>query len=458
VSSKKNSATLTVDGLHRQLQSIVGIYDRQNLKLAFSGGLDSTVLLHLLARLRETRDLDLQAIHVHHGLHPDADTWVETCFNQCKRLDIELVVEKVDVVPDEHGLEAAARQARYEALGKYVRSERDELLTAHHRDDQAETLLLHLVRGAGVNGMAGMPPRRRFKQGWLSRPLLETSRDTIQSYALKNRLQWIEDDSNTDPAIRRSFLRQAVIPQLTRHWPGAINSMAQTASHLREAEILLAHLAEEDLKTCRLNENTGLSVTAVARLSPERMRNLLRHWILSQGADVPTTRQLAQLVQRILQPPKTARAELAWASHRVRLYRDRMWLVSDEVAAVAATITPLTWDLNVSKTLRLGNLSLMATEGEGEGLARARTGSKIEVRTRQGGERCRLPGRKHHTSVKSLLQQHRISPWDRSSMPLLYIDNELAAIGDRWYCEPFAARRGEQSWVFQMAKTGSKTD
>ncbi|MGW8246992.1 MAG: tRNA lysidine(34) synthetase TilS [Acidiferrobacterales bacterium] len=458
MSSKKNSDSLTVDGLHHQLQSIVGDYERQNLRLAFSGGLDSTVLLHSLAGLRATRNLDLRAIHVHHGLHQDADAWTETCIDQCKRLDIELVVEKVEVVPDEHGLEAAARKARYQALAKHIRSESDELLTAHHRDDQAETLLLHLVRGAGVNGLAGMPPRRRFEQGWLSRPLLETSRDAIRAYALKNRLAWIEDDSNTDPAIRRSFLRQAVIPQLTRHWPGAISAMAQAASHLREAEILLAHLAEGDLESCQSDENLGLSVTAVANLPPERMRNLLRHWVLSQGADVPTTRQLAQLVQRILQPPKTARAELVWGSHRVRLYQDRLWLESGVAATVVHEVTPLTWDLNASKTLSLGNLSLLATEGTGEGLARARIGSKIEVRMRQGGERCRLPGRKHHTSVKSLLQQHRISPWDRSSIPLLYVDNELAAIGDRWYCEPFAAKRGEQSWVFRMAKTGSKTD
>lgn len=456
MSSKKNSDPLTVDGFHRQLQSIAGAYESRNLKLAFSGGLDSTVLLHLLARLRATRDLNLQAIHVHHGLHKDADAWTQSCIEQCRQLGIELIVEKVTVVPGDHGIEAAARKARYDALAKHIRSEHDELLTAHHRDDQAETLLLHLVRGAGVNGLAGMPPRRRFEQGWLSRPLLQTSRDAIREYARKNNLYWIEDESNTDPAIRRNFLRHSVIPQLSRHWPGAIGAMAQTASHLREAETLLAHLAEMDLISCRLNEDTGLIATAVAVLSPERMRNLLRHWILSHGVDVPTTRQLAQLVQRIQQPPRTSRAELVWGKHRVRLYRDKLWLEPDEVVVVAST--PLTWDLNESKSLRLGSLDLLATEGTGEGLARSRTGSKIEVRTRQGGERCRLPGRQHHTSVKSLLQQHRISPWERSSMPLLYVDNELAAIGDRWYCEPFAARGGEQSWVFRMAKTGSKTD
>jgi tRNA(Ile)-lysidine synthase len=455
VSSKKNSDTLSVDVLHRQLDLIVDDYERRNLKLAFSGGLDSTVLLHLLAQLGATRNLNLQAIHVHHGLHKDADRWTDTCIEQSKNLGIELAVEKVTVIADEHGLEAAARQARYHALAKHICSEQDELLTAHHRDDQAETLLLHLVRGAGVNGLAAMPHRRRFADGWLSRPLLDTDRAAIRAYAEQHALRWVEDDSNIDPAIRRSFLRQSVIPELTRHWPGAVGAMAQTASHMREAETLLAHLAEVDLQTCRL-EGQGLNVVALGALTPERLRNALRHWILSHGVSVPSTRQLAQLVSRIQKPPKTARAELVWGNHRLRIYQDRLWLASDD--EVAASETALVWNLDESKSIRLGNLDLTVAEGAGEGLARSRIGSRIEVRLRRGGERCQLPGRKHHTSVKSLFQQHGVSPWERSVMPFLYVDNELAAIGDRWYCEPFAARSGEESWIVRMAKTGNKTD
>ena len=454
--SKKNNGALTTETLHRQLQSTVGEYQGRNLKLAYSGGLDSTVLLNLLADLASSQKINLQAIHVHHGLHPDADAWTNSCIKQCNNLGVKLTIEKVDVVVGAHGLEAAARKARYDALAKHVRSGRDELLTAHHQDDQAETLLLHLVRGAGVSGLAGMPPRRRFGEGWLSRPLLEIEREAIRTYALAHKLLWVEDDSNSDPVIRRSFLRQSVIPLLSRHWPGAVGSMAQAASHLREAEVLLTHLAEEDLQSCRLDDDQGLGVARLALLTPERMRNALRHWILSHGVGVPSTRQLAQLVQQIQHPPKTARAELNWGGHRVRVYRDRLWMATGDNAV--PDDTRLTWDLEKSKTLRMGNVDLRITATTGEGLAKSRTGSKVEVRTRQGGERCRLPGRKHRTSVKSLLQQHRISPWDRKSMPLLYVDNELAAIGDRWYCEPFAARSGEQSWILSLEKTGTITD
>jgi len=431
---------------------MIGDYQGRNLKLAYSGGQDSTALLHLLAGLGATQKLNLQAIHVHHGLHPDADGWTDSCIKQCRKLDVELVVEKVKVVIGEHGLEAAARKARYDALARHIHSDRDELLTAHHRDDQAETLLLHLVRGAGVSGLAGMPARRRFGAGWLSRPLLETERESIRAYAHLHGLQWVEDESNLDPAIRRSFLRHSVIPLLSRHWPGAVGSMAQAASHLREAETLLTRLAEEDLEACRLDD-AGPSTARLATLTPERLRNALRHWILSHGIGAPSTRQLAQLVQLISQPPKTARAELSWGGHRVRLYQDRLWIVVDD-HGLPGDIRQI-WDLEKSRTLRIGNLDLQFTAATGEGLAKARIGSEIEVRTRQGGERCRLPGRKHRTSVKSLLQQHRISPWERESMPLIYIDNELAAIGDRWYCEPFAAQSGEQSWVLNVAKTGT---
>lgn len=451
--SKKNSEILTVDSLHRQLKLIVGDYEKRNLKLAFSGGLDSSLLLHLLADLATTRRLNLHAIHVHHGLHKDADAWTDSCIAQCKALGIGLSVEKVTVVPGDHGLEAAARQARYAALANHITSEQDELLTAHHRDDQAETLLLHLVRGAGVNGLAAMPQRRRFEKGWLSRPLLESSRAAIRAYAEEHDLQWIEDESNTDPAIRRSFLRQAVIPELTRHWPGAIGAMAQTAKHMREAESLLARLAEEDLQPCRVADGKALSITGLAALTPERMRNALRHWILSQGVSAPATRQMAELIDRIQQPPKTARAELAWGRHCIRIYRDHLWLVENEENSVAGA--PFTWDLEESRSFRLGSLNLTVAEGVGKGLAKSRIGSRIEVRLRQGGERCRLPGRTHHTSVKSLFQQHGVSPWERSTMPFLYVEEELAAIGDRWVCEPFAARADENSWVIRMSKIGN---
>lgn len=442
--------------LDRRLQSIAGDYRKLHLKLAYSGGLDSTVLLHLLVALRATGNFSLQAIHVHHGIHADADAWAESCRSFCQQHGVEFHLEKVALVVGHHGLEAAARDARYRALAAHNQTEADVLLTAHHRDDQAETLLLHLVRGAGVSGLAGMPSRRPLGNGWLCRPLLDISRKAIRHYALAHDLKWLEDDSNTDPDVRRSFLRQQIFPPLLQHWPNAIGAMAQTAGHMAEANALLATMADEDLRPCRNIDEDSVSVSCLAQLSPERQRNALRFWIRAHEIDVPSTRQLAELVRLIAEPPRTAQAELVWGAHCLRIYRDRMWLQT--VAAVEPGFAArLLWDLEDPEPVQVGNVRLSAIPGAGEGLARARTGSRVEIRLRQGGERCRLPGRTHRTSVKSLLQQHRVPPWVRRSMPLLFVDNQLAAIGDRWVCEPYAARAGEESWIIQLAETGGKT-
>jgi len=457
VYSKKNNSTLSVENLDQQLRSIVGDYQDTNLILAYSGGLDSTVLLHLLAKLKISNPFRFAAIHVNHQMNPNADTWTEFCKNQCRNLGIELHIEHVAVEDKGEGIEAAARTQRYRALSKYIQSDQDQLVTAHHRDDQAETLLLHLVRGAGVNGLAGMPHRRKFGSGWLTRPLLDFDRQSIQAYAESENLKWIEDESNSDPIIRRSFIRQSVLPILKQHWPGVVQSLAKSASHLQEADSLLRYLANEDLQRCSLqgtSDSKELSVSALTALSPDRLRNALRYWILSCEIAAPSTRQLGQLVKWIQTPPKTARAELSYGPNTIRIYRDRLWVVVDNFIDESIGDTVITWDIGRSRTIQVGNLELAIIESRGEGLSRARVGKKIEIRARQGGEMCQLPGRQHRTRVKTLLQQYGISPWERGITPFLYIDDRLAAIGDRWFCEPYAAREDEPSWKLRIVQTG----
>lgn len=253
-------------------------------RIAFSGGLDSSVLLHLLADWARHEDLPpLSAIHVHHGLQPAADAWPEYCAQFCARLDIPLEVVRVQVAPGA-SLEQAARRVRYAAFAERLGSG-EVLLGAQHRDDQAETLLLRLLRGAGVRGLAAMPASRPLGQGSLVRPLIDCSRAELQAYAQSHGLAWVEDPSNADERFSRNFLRRQVMPLLAERWPQMTASLARSASHLSEAQQLLDELAEMDLLAARgvcalpWLPLPSLDLSAVTALSDARQRNLLRHWL-----------------------------------------------------------------------------------------------------------------------------------------------------------------------------------
>lgn len=455
MSLKKNNECISSANLDRCLRLLVGDYGKLNLIVAYSGGLDSQVLLEMLVELRDVRHFNLRAIHIHHGIHPRADEWAAFCEARCESLGVPLDTRTVVVAPRKTGVEAAARNARYTELEKHLRSASDILLTAHHQDDQAETLLLNLVRGAGVNGLAAMPAVREIGNGLLCRPLLEFSRRQLQDYAGSRQLDWIEDDSNADPEIRRSFLRRDIIPALERHWPGVKSTLALTASRMSDAGSLLAELAEADLVRCSALKGNALALPELRGLAPSRLRNVLRHWIRLQGAQMPSARQLAEIERLVYEPPVAARAIVHWGQTTALVYRSELTLTPKKMLGTVSD-GAIRWNLLTGKSVCIGSTCITATAREGRGLARDRTGTDLVVRFRRGGERCRLPGREHHSSLKNIFQEHGIPPWDRRTMPLIYVDDSLAAIGDRWYCEPFAARAGEPAWDLEMSKLAEK--
>ncbi|MFS2200468.1 tRNA lysidine(34) synthetase TilS, partial [Pseudomonas sp. Pseusp3] len=252
--------------------------------IAYSGGLDSTVLLHLLAHLAKTESLPaLSAIHVHHGLQAVADAWPEHCRSVCAALGVPLQIVRVQVQPGA-SLERAARDARYHAFSEVIRPG-EVLLTAQHRDDQAETLLFRLLRGAGVRGLSGMPRQRPLGKGHLLRPLLDATRAELEAYAAAHQLRWIEDPSNQDRQFSRNFLRHQVFPVLTTRWPQAMATMARSAAHLSEAQGLLDELAQIDLNQARTANEfdwlglPSLELASLEKLSAARQRNALSHWL-----------------------------------------------------------------------------------------------------------------------------------------------------------------------------------
>lgn len=388
--------------------------------IAFSGGLDSTVLLHLLASLANTETLPpLSAVHVHHGLQPAADAWPNHCQSVCDSLGVPLRVMRVQVQPGA-SLEQAARDARYQAFTEVV-GVGGVLFTGQHRDDQAETLLFRLLRGAGVRGLASMPGYRPLAGGHLVRPLLSLSRGELQAYAHEHQLKWIEDPSNADPRFSRNYLRQRVFPLLTARWPQAVSSLARTAEHLSEAQQLLDELARMDLRSADQPSAfawlplPSLSLAPLCELSDVRQRNVLRYWLM------PLTRL----------PDSDHWA--GWYSLRgAKIDAQPLWRLADgELHRCGARIwwLPRSFsdfsDASVHwpdprKPLELpGNGRLQFTGAAPEG--------PLQVRYRLGGETLEVPGRGRR-DLKRLLNESGLPAFVRGRLPLLYRGEQLLGV------------------------------
>lgn len=405
--------------------------------VAYSGGLDSHVLLHALSRLGVT----LAAVHVHHGLSRHADLWAEHCQAQCAALRVPCTVMRVQVPRVGGGLEAAARDARYAAL-EQVLGTGEMLLTAHHQDDQAETLLLMLLRGAGVAGLSAMPAVRSFGSGLLGRPLLELPRAVLHDYAVVHALSWVDDESNYDTDLDRNYLRHEVLPVLRRRWPVVERTLARTAAHLAEAGELMAGLAAADLATAHGGHAGTLSVAVLNSLAVPRRRNLLRHWLRDLRLPLPDTAHLHRIEQEVLPARLDARPRVDWPGAEVRRYRDDLYAMTP---LLPVPDTELPWDLAQPLLLPDGRC-LVASPAVGRGLSLKRlAAARVTVRFRAGGERCAPVGRGHSHELKKLFQEAGVPPWERERVPLLFVDDVLAQVVGYWICASHAAAPGEEA-------------
>ena len=432
--------------LQEILARALGIATDARLVVAYSGGLDSHVLLHGLCALRAARGWRVEAVHIDHGLQPASGDWAGHCRRVCETLAVACAIERIEVRGvREEGLESAARRARYAALARHI-GPGDVLLTAHHQDDQAETVLLQLLRGAGLAGLAAMPPIAAFAAGRHARPLLGFTRSALATYARQERLSWIEDTSNRDTRLARNFLRHRLLPLIAERWPTAPRQLARTARHAAEAAALLEELAAADLADCGTNAGEALAIDRLMRYSPARQRNLIRHWLRTRGFRPPTAMHLERILAHAHRPPRTRHAAVGWPGVQVRRYRDALFVLP--AAPAPDRRLELPWDppqpLEIAGTG--WRLHAVATTGAGLSQERLRR-ARVVVGLRRGGERCRLPGRAHRHTLKKLLQDAGVPPWERERLPLIYADDELAAVGDRWICEPFCARTDEPGWV-----------
>lgn len=405
-------------------------------RVAFSGGCDSTVLLHALASLREELGAPLGAIHVDHQLQPRSAEWAASCEATCARYGVPCVVARVDARPRAgESREAAARRARYAALaGALIPGER--VVTAHHQDDQAETLLLQLMRGSGPRGLSAMPEVVPFAQGDLVRPLLGFSRAALCRFARNNALTWVDDPSNVDTVFDRNFLRREILPRLEGRWPALTEVLARSARLQAESSHLLDELAALDLREAALSPGS-LSVARLLALEPPRRRNLLRYALRRRGLPVPGHVTLERILTEVLTARPDAEPRVAWPGAEVRRYRDALCFMAPLETPPPHWSSP--WNGTTPLTIPCAG-SLHATTAKGQGLA-AR--GSMEVRLRTGGERCRPQDRGHTHLLKKLLQERGVPPWERERLPLVYIGGDLAAVADLWICENFVAKPDE---------------
>jgi tRNA(Ile)-lysidine synthase len=432
------------------LASIVFPANSKRLMIAYSGGLDSHVLLHLFSAAGRHFRQQLIAVHVNHGLSDNASQWARHCESICADLAIPFNLIELDARPPTgESPEAWARELRYAAIQNLMQSD-DVLLTAHHLDDMAETLLIQLLRGAGPAGLASMPETSRFGQGWHYRPLLHSHREQLHAYAQQHALQWIEDESNAETRYDRNYLRQAILPSLKKRWPAIATTLTRAAKHQADAAALLDDLASLDLQTCASDSGPNLSVPALLELSRARAANTLRYWIRQQGFATPTERQLSQVFTDILPAQPDSEPCVNWLGAELRRYRDRLFIIAP-LPARSAIETVIDWQLDQPCELALGTLTASRNDGIGIKADHCSSGT-VTVRFRQGGEQIRKGG--HHHDLKKLCQQYGIPSCYRDYIPLLYMDDTLVALAGILVDEQFAAKPADAAWQIHWSYAG----
>ncbi len=397
------------------------------LWVGLSGGLDSVVLLHHLAHFPQLKNR-LSAVHIHHGLNVHADSWRSHCQALCDGLSIPLTVHQVEFNRI-CNIEEHARIARYQVFEALL-GEHDALVLAHHQDDQAETVLLQLCRGAGITGLAAMPSVKPLGKGVLVRPLLHQTRVNLAAYSKTHQLAWIDDDSNEDLKFSRNYIRHEIMPLLRERWPGIANTLARTAQHCQQTQGNLEALARLDCDNLAMNQTT-LSLACLKTTSSDRIANVLRFWLQNNGIKAPSMNTFNRLITEVVFSRDSASPCVEWDETIVRRYQQTLYILKKRPLFYQSVIR---W-FNFPEALRLENeVYLHAFTTADKGLL-VPSGRDVQVRYRQGGEVFYWRGQTK--KLKKLFQEWHVPPWIRDTVPLVYINGDLAAvvgfaIGDRY--------------------------
>ncbi len=413
--------------------------------VAYSGGLDSQVLLHLSQKVIPSAQL--RAIHINHGLNPQADAWQEHCRQYCEQLNIDFECRKVKIGNSNNNLESQARQARYAVFEALV-NEDDCIFMAHHQDDQMETVLYRLLRGSGPKGLTGIPVRRKLACGTLMRPLLAYNKDELIEFAKQEGLSWIEDESNSDISFDRNFLRQSIIPGIKARWPSAGKSIQRSAELLSESEQLLQTLAMLDAGDLLAEKKTILPLELMQGKDLPRQRNLLRYWFQNlteiYAIPMPGFEELRRIVEEVIPATEDSQPLISWkqggTTVDLRRFANKLYVLKN----FPAEIDYKALVIKAGETLELGsNLGSITLQESTSGGIRFQEGDKFEISFVSTQSETKPLGRKTRT-FKKIFQDYGVPPWLRSRIPLLFVNGELAAVADLFVCHNMAAKYAQK--------------
>jgi tRNA(Ile)-lysidine synthase len=458
-------------------------FPEQPILIAYSGGVDSQVLLDSLTALKQLNKIQnpLHVCHVNHGLSNNAEQWQRFAQQQCQLRQVELTTCAVNIErKNQQSLEALARDARYLALQNTATKlalNKVLIITGHHQDDQCETFLLALKRGAGLKGLSAMNSVMPLGKHLLARPLLNCSRANIEHYAHEQQLTWIEDESNADTNFDRNFLRQEIIPLLKKRWPSITTTVSRSSDFCRDSQTLLDNLAQQDLQRCGLNSDDllnqqqsepALIVAELVQLTRIRFNNLLRYFIAEQGCLMPSSAQLQQVQQQLIAPadksPHVNLGEYSFRRYRGGLYLTQNFAdVQRYIASFDATILRSAKEQTIELPDGLGKVKLCLLLGAVSSLSpdqkriektnqdnvtlllAPKNAEKVTISFSHNNAKCLPDYRQHSRSLKKILQELNIKPWQRKRIPFVYYDDILVAALGYFVCQDFVTKESEKA-------------
>ena len=408
-------------------------HNLNHIYIGYSGGVDSHVLLHLCASTPGLKD-KITAVYVHHGLQVEAEAWALHCKETAEILGVNFILLRVNAVADPgESPEEAARNARYTALKSLIDID-DALLVAQHRDDQLETVLLQLFRGSGLRGLSAMPERMAFGRGVMIRPLLNVAKSAIDVYAQTWDLSWVEDPSNLSHDYDRNFLRNAVLPLLKQRWPACDKTVARSARHCADAQAVISELAENLFHPIFNADDQTLSIGRLMSYEIPQQQLIIRQWFQALGLKMPALAFVERLQSEVLAAREDSDPVLFGQAYNVRRYRDRLYCLK---SAAPDSVQETLWPAGQT-TVKVSDRQSLSYAPSSAGISREQwQNAAIKITARSGGEKIRLPGRSGRHALKKLFQEAGIPPWAREAIPLVYLDDKLAAVGDLWISAEF---------------------